>query len=146
MAKHSIKSPKCKLITFSKHITHCHQAGNPLPSGMVRRPAKPSVFAADCSSRDNLCVLGNKWSLLVLRALGGQKLRFTDLHQRVGGISQKMLAQTLRNLGAKGLVLRRVYPEIPVRIVYSLTKRSQPLARPINAICQWAESESTNRR
>ncbi len=113
---------------------------------MTPRSAKPSVFAAGCSSRDNLCLLGNKWSLLILRALGGGALRFTDLHQRVGGISQKMLAQTLRGLEAKGLVLRRVYPETPVRIEYSLSRRSQPLAGPIEEICRWAEKESSGRR
>jgi DNA-binding HxlR family transcriptional regulator len=109
---------------------------------MARGLVKPSVFAADCSSRDNLCLLSNKWSLLVLRALGKQTLRFSDLHQRVGGISQKMLAQTLRGLEAKGLVLRRVYPDIPVRIEYSLAGRAQPLLRPIEEICRWAEKES----
>jgi DNA-binding HxlR family transcriptional regulator len=113
---------------------------------MARRPAKPSVFAAVCPSRDNLCLLSNKWSLLILRALGGKTLRFTDLHQRVGGISQKMLAQTLRNLEAKGLVTRRVYPDFPVRIEYSLTRYSQPLAKPIEEICRWAESKRTNSR
>jgi DNA-binding HxlR family transcriptional regulator len=109
-------------------------------------PTKASVFAADCTSRDNLCLLGNKWSLLILRALGGKTLRFTDLHQRVGGISQKMLAQTLRGLEEKELVARRVYPETPVRIEYSLTRRSQPLVRPIEEICRWAERESLKRR
>ncbi|HUB68513.1 MAG TPA: helix-turn-helix domain-containing protein [Candidatus Methylacidiphilales bacterium] len=113
---------------------------------MGRKSTKPSVFAAGYSSRDNLCLLSNKWSLLVLRALGGQALRFSDLHQRVEGISQKMLAQTLRGLEAKGLVLRRVYPDIPVRIEYSLTGRAQPLLRPIEAICRWAESGSHFRR
>jgi len=106
---------------------------------MVRRSAKSSVFAADCPSRDNLCLLGNKWCLLVLRALAGNTLRFGDLHRRVGGISQKMLAQTLRGLEEKGLVERRVYPEIPVRIEYELTRRAEALARPIEAICRWAE-------
>jgi DNA-binding HxlR family transcriptional regulator len=108
---------------------------------MARRSAQPSVFAAGCPSRDNLCLLGNKWSLLILRALGGKTLRFSDLHRRVGGISQKMLAQTLRGLEAKGLVARRVYPEIPVRIEYTLTPRSRPLVRPIEQICRWAERE-----
>jgi len=79
---------------------------------MVRRSAKSSVFAADCPSRDNLCLLGNKWCLLVLRALAGNTLR---------------------------LVERRVYPEIPVRIEYELTRRAEALARPIEAICRWAE-------
>jgi DNA-binding HxlR family transcriptional regulator len=106
---------------------------------MARRPAKSSVFAADCPSRANLCLLGNKWCLLVLRALAGNTLRFTDLHRRVGGISQKMLAQTLRSLEAKGLVVRRVYPEIPVRIEYALTRHAEALARPIEEICRWAE-------
>jgi DNA-binding HxlR family transcriptional regulator len=107
---------------------------------MARRPAKSSVFAVDCPSRANLCLLGNKWRLLVLRALAGNTLRFGDLHRRVEGISQKMLAQTLRGLEAKGLVTRRVYPEIPVRIEYTLTRRAAALAQPIEAICRWAES------
>ena len=107
---------------------------------MARRIA-PSVFAAKCPSRENLCVLSNKWSLLVLLALSGKTLRFTDLHQKVSGISQKMLAQTLRTLEAAELVRRRVYAEIPVRIEYSLTARAKCLAAPIEKICRWAERE-----
>jgi DNA-binding HxlR family transcriptional regulator len=107
---------------------------------MAHRPAKSSVFAADCPSRDNLCLLGNKWCLLVLRALAGNTLRFGDLHRRVEGISQKMLAQTLRGLEVKGLVERRVYPDIPVRIEYALTRRAKSLVQPIEDICRWAES------
>ncbi len=92
---------------------------------MAQRSTSASVFTAACPSRENLCLLTNKWSLLILRALQGRTLRFTDLHHRVGGISQKMLAQTLRQLEHKSLIARRVYPDIPYRIEYYLRSSAQ---------------------
>jgi len=58
----------------------------------------------------------------------------------VGGISQKMLTQTLRRLEEDGLVLRVVYPEVPPRTEYSLTELGLTLREPLGALCQWAVS------
>ncbi len=109
---------------------------------MARRSSVPSVFTPSCPSRSNLCLITGKWAILVLKALKGNTLRFGDLHQRIGGISQKMLAQTLRLMEEKGLVARHVYPAIPVRIEYSLTPLARPLSQPIEHLCRWAEQKS----
>jgi DNA-binding HxlR family transcriptional regulator len=75
----------------------------------------------------------------VIRALADGTHRYGDLQRRVGGVSQKMLTQTLRALECDGLVARRVYPVVPPRVEYSLTPLGRTLIEPLDAICRWAE-------
>ena len=71
----------------------------------------------------------SKWGVLVLVALADGTLRWGELRREVDGISEKMLAQTLRTFEADGFVHRVAYPEIPPRVDYSLTDRGRELAR-----------------
>ncbi|MEV6928678.1 helix-turn-helix domain-containing protein [Dactylosporangium sp. NPDC051485] len=80
----------------------------------------------------------NKWTLLVVATLDQQTLRFTDLHQRVPGISQRMLTLTLRNLERDGLVAREVHAEVPPRVEYTLTPTGRSLLGPALALAGWA--------
>ncbi len=103
---------------------------------MVR---KGDVLDPSCPSRQVLERIGEKWTTLVIRVLSGGTLRYSDLQRRVGGVSQKMLTQTLRSLERDGLIERRVYPVVPPRVEYSLTPLGRTLVEPLDAICRWAE-------
>jgi len=103
---------------------------------MVR---KGDVLNPSCPSRQVLERIGEKWTTLVIRVLDGGTLRYSDLQRRVGGVSQKMLTQTLRSLERDGLVERHVFPVVPPRVEYSLTPLGRTLVEPLDAICRWAE-------
>ena len=100
---------------------------------------KCDVLDPACPSRQALDRIADKWTALVIRSLAGGTLRYSDLERRVGGISQKMLTQTLRSLERDGLVERKVYPVVPPRVEYSLTRLGQSLREPLDAVCRWAE-------
>ncbi len=84
---------------------------------------------------DRIC---NKWTLLVVATLDQGSLRFTDLHQQIPGISQRMLTLTLRNLESDGLVSRTAYAEVPPRVEYALTSTGKSLIAPALALAGWA--------
>lgn len=91
--------------------------------------------------REVLERVADKWTLLVLNALEeGGSMRFTRLRDRVGGVSQKMLTKTLRQLERDGLVSRRVYPEVPPRVEYRLTPRGESLNEATCALWLWVEA------
>ncbi len=96
------------------------------------------VMAATCPTRQVIGRVGDKWTLLVLYALGGSTLRFSQLRAEVEGISQKMLTQTLRALERDGLVRRHVYATIPPKVEYSLTPLGQSLSGVIATVRHWA--------
>ena len=96
------------------------------------------VLAEACPTRQVVNRIGDRWSLLVLYALEGGTLRFADLRRTVEGVSQKMLTQTLRSLERDGLVTRTVFPTIPPRVDYELTKLGRSLLEPVSGIGLWA--------
>jgi DNA-binding HxlR family transcriptional regulator len=96
-------------------------------------------FERGCPSRDLLDRIGDKWSILVLGALGQHgTCRFTKLRNQLAGVSEKMLTQTLRALERDGLVLRTVHPEVPVRVEYELTPLGVTLRGPVKALTEWS--------
>ena len=95
-------------------------------------------FARGCPSRDVLTKIGDRWTVLVINALAQGPLRYSELHHRVDGISQKMLSQTLKGLVHDGLVTRQVYPEIPPRVEYELTAAGLSLLEPLQMLVNWA--------
>ncbi|MEU6174607.1 helix-turn-helix domain-containing protein [Streptantibioticus parmotrematis] len=96
-------------------------------------------YARGCPSRDVLDQIGSKWAVLVLGELGRHgACRFTQLRQRLAGVSEKMLTQTLRTLERDGLVLRTVYPEVPIRVEYALTPLGETLRGPLKALTEWS--------
>ena len=84
---------------------------------------------------------GSRWALLVLLTLHEQGvLRFSELRRAVpGAVSERMLAATVRDLEAAGLVARQVWPEVPPRVEYSLTPKSQSLLPLLEQLLEWAE-------
>ena len=97
------------------------------------------AYLAACPSRQILDVLANKWTMLVMGALGDGPLRFGMLRRRLDGITQKMLTQTLRNLERDGLVTRTVYPTIPPRVEYASTELGRSVAGLLSSIREWSE-------
>ena len=94
---------------------------------------------SDCAIRTILDRFGDKWSILIISILGHtQKLRFNELNQQIGDISQKMLTVTLRSLEADGLVSRKLFPEIPPRVEYELTDLGISLLPHIEDLAGWA--------
>lgn len=106
---------------------------------MVRAGQHPNVFDPKCGSQRVLELIANRWTALVIYALAGGTQRYSELQRKIGGVSQKMLTQTLRKLELDGLVERRVYPVVPPKVEYSLTPLGRTLTGPLRAICKWAE-------
>ena len=112
-----------------------HEKVSPLPPGEPRY-ATPLSAAIDVEAA--LRLLEGRWKLVILFQLfGGQVQRFSDLEKRIDGISQKMLAQQLRQLEADGLVTRTVHPEVPPRVDYRLTDWGQALCPALDALLRW---------
>jgi DNA-binding HxlR family transcriptional regulator len=95
-------------------------------------------YQANCPTRRILDRIGDRWTVLIVGILGEGDARFSELRRRIEGVSQKMLTQTLRNLERDGLVLRTVHPEVPVRVVYSLTEAGRTLQGPLRALQDWS--------
>ena len=101
----------------------------------------PDVFAADCPTRQMLDRIGDKWTVLVVQVLDQGPVRFNGLKRRIGGVSQKMLAQTLRHLERDGLVSRRVFPTTPVTVEYALTPLGRTLVGALSPLIAWSEGK-----
>lgn len=111
---------------------------NYLPQPALDRIAKMGIFDTQCEGHQLLEKIANKWTILLIYALTQGKKRYSDLKQQVIGISPKMLVQTLRSLERSGLIQREVYPSIPPRVDYSLTKLGESLAEPLAVLGEWA--------
>lgn len=85
-----------------------------------------------------LKLIGNKWKVLIIRDLLGGTRRFGEL-QRSVGCSQKVLTENLRELEKDSLILRKVYPEVPPRVEYSLTDTGMSLNSVLNEMAKWGE-------
>jgi DNA-binding HxlR family transcriptional regulator len=104
----------------------------------VRMPVAGEVFAAACPSRVVLDHVTSKWGVLVLVSLSDGPQRWSELRRRAEGISEKMLAQTLKTLERDGLVSRNAQPVIPPRVDYSLTERGYELSALLVPLVAWA--------
>lgn len=93
-----------------------------------------------CPVEITLMLIGSKWAVLVLRDLLTGTKRFGELKRSLSGISQKVLTSELRQMEARGLVLRRVYAEVPPRVEYSLTALGQSLQPVLLAMAAWGEN------
>jgi DNA-binding HxlR family transcriptional regulator len=95
--------------------------------------------AEDCRAvSEVLARVGDKWTVLVVDVLGGGPKRFNEIRRGLGSISQRMLTMTLRGLERDGLVTRTVFPIIPPRVDYELTKLGRSLLEPVSGLGLWA--------
>ena len=102
----------------------------------------PDAFAKECASRVVLDRIGDRWTVLLVVALSGGALRFSQLRTKIEGITPKVLTQTLRALERDGVVTRTVFAEVPPRVEYELTGLGRDLLAPIDAIRIWAEGHA----
>jgi DNA-binding HxlR family transcriptional regulator len=107
------------------------------------------AVAPDCVQmielvRDVLARVGDKWTLLTITVLASGPLRFTALHEQVGGISQRMLSQTLRALTRDGLVTRTAYSEMPPRVEYALTPLGRSLGEAVDGLVHWVRGHQSD--
>ena len=92
-----------------------------------------------CPVKDVLHTLTDKWSILIMMSLGRDKtLRFNELKSQIAGISQKMLTVALKNLEASGMVNRKVYPQIPPKVEYSITPVGDEFLQHLVVMLRWA--------
>src|SRR5579885_1764464 len=95
--------------------------------------------AEDCRAvSEVLSRVGDKWTVLVVSTLGDGPKRFNELRKALGSLSQRMLTLTLRGLERDGLVTRTVFPTIPPRVDYELTKLGRSLLEPVSELGAWA--------
>ncbi|MBI3600528.1 MAG: helix-turn-helix transcriptional regulator [Nitrospinae bacterium] len=93
-----------------------------------------------CPVEITLSLLGNKWKVLILRELFERTKRFGELSRAISGISQKMLTQQLRQMESDGLIKRKIYPEVPPRVEYSLAEVGRSLKPILNSMSKWGSS------
>ncbi|MGH3347702.1 MAG: winged helix-turn-helix transcriptional regulator [Nocardioides sp.] len=95
-------------------------------------------FDPRCPSRRVIDRIGDRWSVLVILVLKNGTQRYGDLARTIGGVSQKMLTQTLRGLERDGIVTRTVYAEVPPKVEYDLTDLGRSLLGPVESLTEWA--------
>lgn len=116
-----------------------------MKSAQERTPTLPGhtsvsdIHSTDCRAVSGiLSRIGDKWSVLIVQRLGEGPRRFNEIKRIIGGISQRMLTLTLRNLERDGLVSRTVTPTVPPRVDYALTDLGRDLLIPVSALGAWA--------
>lgn len=91
----------------------------------------------ECDVATTVSMIGSKWKLLIIRNLILRPWRFNELQRALGGISQKVLTDSLRQMEADGIIMRTVYPEVPPRVEYVLSSLGESLNPIIVAMKQW---------
>jgi DNA-binding HxlR family transcriptional regulator len=116
-------------------------AGNPPPQGesLSARLARGNLMDPNCPSREVLKHVTSRWGVLVLIALEIRMQRFSELRRGIGGVSERMLAQTLQWLEADGLVDRKAYQVVPPHVEYSLTPLGRECAAKVRGLADWIE-------
>lgn len=103
------------------------------------KPSNKHEPEEDCRAiSETLGRIGDKWTVLVVELLADGPMRFNEIRRTIDSISQRMLTLTLRGLERDGLVTRTVYPTIPPRVDYELTRLGRTLREPLVAVADWA--------
>lgn len=130
----------------SKSSTHAAprtaaSADRPRPAAtpLADQLRRGDLLVAGCPSRDVLMHVTSRWGVLVLVALIDGMHRFSELHRKVGGVSEKMLAQTLQALEGDGFVERRALPVVPPHVEYTLTPMGMEVAGRVAQLAEWIE-------
>lgn len=109
------------------------------PKTLADRLRHGDVFAPACPSRDVMRRMTSSWSVLALIALQDGTLRFSAIRRRINGVSERMLAQTLKGLEGDGLVERRSFPVVPRHVDYTLTALGREAAEKVASLAEWVE-------
>ena len=97
------------------------------------------MFAEQCPSREVIKHVTSRWGVLILVALRDGTYRFSDLRRKMGGVSEKMLAQSLQALELDGFINRVSYPVVPPHVEYSLTQLGEQVSDKVAALADWIE-------
>ncbi|PTT17083.1 transcriptional regulator [Microbacterium sp. HMWF026] len=108
------------------------------------RGRDPQIFTDGCPTRTVLDHVMGKWGILVLLALSDGTQRWGVLRRNVTGISEKMLASTLKTLEADGLVRRTAYPEVPPRVEYALSPLGRDLMQRVLPLMEWVADHAAD--
>ena len=108
---------------------------------MRKQRHAPADATLPCPIELALDVMGGKWKAVILYRLSGRVVRFTALKRELCRITQRTLTQQLREMEADGLVLRKIYAEVPPRVEYALTRRGESLLPALDALRSWSEVE-----
>ncbi|MGK4188673.1 helix-turn-helix domain-containing protein [Rothia koreensis] len=100
------------------------------------------IMDPHCPSRTVLRHVTDRWTPLIVTSLEAGPLRFSQLRESIGGVTPKVLTQTLRSMERDGLVTRRPSGTVPPRVDYELTELGKSLADPIDALRRWAEGSA----
>ncbi|BET42163.1 MULTISPECIES: helix-turn-helix domain-containing protein [Atlantibacter] len=111
----------------------------PSTKSLTQQLRDGNLFAEQCPSRDVLKHVTSRWGVLILVALRDGTHRFSDLRRKMGGVSEKMLAQTLQWLEQDGFVNRVSYPVVPPHVEYSLTPLGEDVSEKVAALADWIE-------
>ena len=99
----------------------------------------------ECPVATTVQLIGSKWKLLILRNLIVRPWRFNELKRNLEGISQKVLTESLRSMEEDGLIIRTIYPELPVRTEYSLSETGKSMIPIIKAMEEWGTAYKNNK-
>lgn len=108
--------------------------------GLSDQLRRGNLLAAECPSREVLKHVTSRWGVLVLMVLEEDTKRFSALRRAIGGVSERMLAQTLQWLEADGLVLRQAHDVVPPHVEYSLTPLGREAAERVRGLADWIEA------
>jgi DNA-binding HxlR family transcriptional regulator len=92
-----------------------------------------------CPVEATIDIIGGKWKLWIIWCLRDSVLRFSELQKEMPGVSPKVLTKQLRELEGRGIVLRKIYPEIPPKVEYSLTPLGRTTIPIVDALCEWGK-------
>jgi DNA-binding HxlR family transcriptional regulator len=98
--------------------------------------------ARKCPIETVIHVLGGKWKPTILWLLLDSVKRFSELEKRIPGITQKMLAQHLREMENDGLITRTIYPSVPPKVEYALSEYGETLVPVMQTMCDWGENHN----
>lgn len=99
-----------------------------------------------CSVELAISEIGGKWKSLVLCALKDGKLRFSEINKKLPTVTQRMLTKTLRELEKDRIINRKVYPEVPPKVEYSLTSKGESVLPILDALCEWGKKYGENNK
>ncbi len=118
------------------------ESGDRLPLSVIleRGNLRGDLMAEACPSREVLKHLTSRWGVLVLIALEGRTLRFSQIRRMIGGVSERMLAQTLKWLEGDGIVHRVAFDVVPPHVEYSLTPLGLEAAEKVRVLADWIET------
>jgi DNA-binding HxlR family transcriptional regulator len=115
------------------------EAPETIRPGFADQMRRGELFSPDCPSREVLKHVTSRWGVLVLVALLSGTQRFSGLRRMIGGVSERMLAQTLQWLESDGFVERKSYPVVPPHVEYTLTPLGREVATRVEVLADWIE-------